>query len=111
MSNFAPALKHLVSGETNADKSLGALAISTMCNEGNAPPDDIVDEIHTGLFNMLDQNDDIDLQVGSSTPHLSRTCGYLLLLVNQVNPQLCRARLLTSSLVCCTHACILFNQC
>lgn len=63
MSNFAPALKHLVSGETNADKSLAALAISTMCNEGHEPPDDIVDEIHRGLFNALDQKDDAELQV------------------------------------------------
>jgi hypothetical protein len=81
MSSFAPALKHLVSGESNADKSMGALAITTMCEEGNEPPDDIVDEIHTGLFTILDQNDDIDLQVGMSTPHLSCTCGYLLVLL------------------------------
>eukprot|EP00890_Picochlorum_soloecismus_P001094 jgi/Picsp_1/1986/NSC_05452-R1_---NA--- len=65
MSNFAPALKHLVSGETNADKSLAALAISTMCNEGHEPPDDIVDEIHRGLFNALDQKDDAELQVNA----------------------------------------------
>ena len=68
MSNFAPALQQLLSGETNPDKSLAALAISTICNEGKEPPDDIVDDIHRGLFGALDQNDDADLQVCPHVP-------------------------------------------